>query len=60
VEELDITLITAARRRFESWHKALEAAGLDYSKIVLRRPFKRRRKSDGNAPAKRELAGAAR
>ena len=44
VEELDITLITAARRRFDSWHKALEAAGLDYEKIVLRRPFKRRRK----------------
>ncbi|HSV72504.1 MAG TPA: hypothetical protein VLH79_01950 [Chthonomonadales bacterium] len=44
VEQVDITLITAARRRFDSWHKALEAAGLDYTKIVLRRPFKRRRR----------------
>lgn len=46
MEELDITLITAARRRFDSWHCALEAAGLDYKQIVLRRPFKRRRKED--------------
>lgn len=46
MEEHDITLITAARRRFESWDRALTAAGLDYSKIVLRRPFKRRRKGD--------------
>jgi len=46
VEELDITLITAARRRFDSWDKALTAAGLDYSKIVLRKPFKRRRKTE--------------
>ena len=45
IEEYDITLITAARRRFDSWDKALTAAGLDYSKIVLRRPFKRRRKA---------------
>jgi len=29
-------LITAARRRFDSWDKALTAAGLDYKKIVLR------------------------
>lgn len=46
MEETDITLITAARRRFDSWHLALEAAGLDYHTIVLRRPFKRRRKGD--------------
>lgn len=45
VEESDITLITAARRRFDSWHRALEAAGLDYRAIVLRRPFNRRRKA---------------
>jgi hypothetical protein len=45
IEEYDITLITAARRRFDSWDKALTAAGLDYSKIVLRKPFKRRRKA---------------
>jgi hypothetical protein len=42
VEEIDIPLITAARRRFESWDKALQAAGLDYKQIVLRRPFRRR------------------
>jgi hypothetical protein len=48
MEELDITLITAARRRFESWDKALTAAGLDYSKIVLRKPFKRRKNQGGN------------
>jgi hypothetical protein len=51
MEELDITLITAARRRFESWDRALTAAGLDISKIVLRRPFKRRRKAAPAAPA---------
>lgn len=45
MEEHDITLITAARRRFSSWHCALAAAGLDYEKIVLRRPFKRGRKA---------------
>lgn len=43
MEEYDITLITAARRRFDSWDQALTAAGLDYKKIVLRSPFKRRR-----------------
>ncbi len=42
MEEYDITLITAARRRFDSWDKALTAAGLDYKQIVLRAPFKRR------------------
>ncbi len=41
MEEYDITLITAARRRFESWDQALTAAGLDYKSIVLRAPFKR-------------------
>ena len=46
VEELDITLITAARRRFDSWDKALTAAGLDASKIVLRKPFKRKKKTE--------------
>lgn len=51
MEELDITLITAARRRFDSWDKALTAAGLDYKKIVLRTPFKRRKKGE-EAPAK--------
>jgi hypothetical protein len=37
----DITLITAARRHFDSWHQALSAAGLDYTSIVQRAPFKR-------------------
>ncbi len=41
MEMEDITLITAARRRFDSWHKALTAAGLDYTEIVHRAPFKR-------------------
>lgn len=45
MEELDITLITAARRRFDSWDKALTAAGLDAQSIVLRKPFKRRKKT---------------
>jgi hypothetical protein len=48
MEEYDITLITAARRRFDSWDKALTAAGLDYKKIVLRTPFKRRRREAGS------------
>jgi len=41
MEMEDITLITAARRRFDSWHQALIAAGLDYRQIVQRAPFKR-------------------
>ena len=41
IEEYDITLITAARRRFDSWDQALTASGLDYRDIVLRAPFKR-------------------
>lgn len=47
MEQDNITLITAARRRFPSWDEALSAAGLDYRRIVLRAPFKRRR---GNRP----------
>lgn len=58
VEEMDITLITAARRRFDSWDKALTAAGLDYTKIVLRKPFKRRRKVSAEAEAKSPAAAA--
>lgn len=57
MEEYDITLITAARRRFDSWDKALTAAGLDFKKIVLRSPFKRRKAGRGGqseeAPAHR-------
>ena len=55
MEEYDITLITAARRRFDSWDKALTAAGLDYKKIVLRKPFKRGKRdaaAEGPAPAR--------
>ena len=37
----DITLITAARRPLDTWHKAQTAAGLDYTEIVHRAPFKR-------------------
>ena len=55
MEEYDITLITAARRRFDSWDKALTAAGLDSSKIVLRKPFKRKKK---NTPKKNAVAAA--
>jgi hypothetical protein len=54
MEEYDITLITAARRRFDSWDKALTAAGLDYKKIVLRKPFKRGQKDNSG-----DAAGAA-
>lgn len=49
MEEYDITLITAARRRFDSWDKALTAAGLDYRLIVLRKPFKRKKRAEGEA-----------
>ena len=53
VELEDITLITAARRRFDSWHQALTAAGLDYRQIVRRAPFKR---GKGRNQAKRRVA----
>ena len=36
----DQSLFCAARRRFETWDKALEAAGLDASKIRIRKPAK--------------------
>ncbi len=51
VELEDITLITAARRRFDSWHEALVAAGLDYRQIVRRAPFKR---GQGRTPARKK------
>lgn len=59
IEEHDITLITAARRRFDSWDRALTAAGLDYRKIVLRTPFKRRRQAEIEAAADAHAAEAA-
>ena len=41
--EMDnISLITAARRRFPSWDRTLAAAGLDYRGIVMRAPFLRK------------------
>ncbi len=45
IEETDITLITAARRHFQSWDGAVTAAGLDYKAIALRKPFRRARKT---------------
>ena len=45
MERNNITLITAARRRFPSWDRTLTAAGLDYKGIVVRAPFVRRRKA---------------
>jgi hypothetical protein len=44
MERNNITLITAARRRFPSWDRTLAAAGLDYKGIVIRAPFRRKRK----------------
>jgi hypothetical protein len=38
LEREDIALITAARRRFLAWHKSLEAAGFDFTELVLRQP----------------------
>ena len=58
MEEYDITLITAARRRFDSWDRALTAAGLDYRKIVLRAPFKRRRTAELEAETKAKTLAA--
>ncbi|MBC8104033.1 MAG: hypothetical protein H7Z41_15780 [Cytophagales bacterium] len=52
MERDNITLITAARRRFPSWDRALAAAGLDYRSIVIRAPFRRRRQTDGAAARK--------
>jgi hypothetical protein len=38
----EIRLITAARRRFSSWERTLSEAGLDYRRIVMRGPYRRR------------------
>lgn len=51
MEKDEITLITAARRRFPSWDRTLTAAGLDYRGIVQRAPFTRRRPAGANAAA---------
>ncbi len=50
MEKKDITLITAARRRFPSWDRTLTAAGLDYKGIVVRAPFRRKRKTESVRP----------
>nr|CAA9212763.1 hypothetical protein AVDCRST_MAG63-55 [uncultured Armatimonadetes bacterium] len=57
MEQENITLITAARRRFPSWDRALAAAGLDYRGIVMRSPFTRRR--NGNVSPGQVAARAA-
>jgi hypothetical protein len=49
VTQDDICLITAARRRFESWPQTLTAAGLDYNEIVQRAVFRRKRSERRNA-----------
>ena len=51
MERENVSLITAARRRFPSWDRALSAAGLDYRRIVLRAPFKRSKPADAPPPA---------
>ncbi|MCX6358438.1 MAG: hypothetical protein NT029_01425 [Armatimonadetes bacterium] len=50
VEASDVALITAARRRFGSWQSALAAAGIDYGRVALRRPYARRGRSAGQEP----------
>ena len=51
--EMDnISLITAARRRFPSWDRTLSAAGLDYRGIVMRAPFVRRKADSPRCPSR--------
>jgi hypothetical protein len=50
MEQEEITLITAARRRFPSWDRTLTAAGLDYRGIVMRAPFRRRTRGASEPP----------
>ena len=57
MEKNDITLITAARRRFPSWDRTLAAAGLDYRGIVIRAPFKRKRSTRSNRPGEKQRGG---
>jgi hypothetical protein len=59
MERQYITLITAARRRFPSWDRTLQAAGLDYRNIVLRAPFKRRRRPSDNVTPSESVSAAA-
>lgn len=50
MERRDLALITAARRRFDSWERALAVAGLDYQHIALRVPRRRRSRGRKGAP----------
>lgn len=43
MERENVRLLTAARRRFPSWDRALSAAGLDSRSIVVRAPYRRRK-----------------
>jgi hypothetical protein len=57
MERENVPLITAARRRFPSWDRALSAAGLDYRGIVLRTPFKRSKPAEApSSPPDRPAA----
>jgi len=47
----DQSLFCAARRRYGTWDNALEAAGLDASKIRIRRPAHADAKTNGSATA---------
>lgn len=58
MEQENITLITAARRRFPSWDKALSAAGLDYRGIVMRAPFRRRKRLASTPARPKQAAGS--
>jgi len=58
MERENITLITAARRRFPSWDRTLAAAGLDYHGIVLRAPFKRKRHAVRTSVTRASVAAA--
>lgn len=55
LERENITLITAARRRFPSWDRTLAAAGLDYRGIVQRAPFKRRTTAKSVPPTRKPV-----
>jgi hypothetical protein len=49
MERQDVRLLTAARRRFYSWDRALSEAGLDSHRIMIRAPYRRRNLSEHQA-----------
>lgn len=53
MQDNDQSLFCAARRRFGSWDNALDAAGLDHTKIRLRRAKSSKVESNGGAAGKR-------